>query len=364
MYLLHRDIHVDVLKECPILRAGNQLLVVALKHFRVGSVVAHTVRVVIAVIRHAVDKKQAQDLDALFIKYQLLVQMLLDGLADLLLFDGHIVHVAHGVADAENVRLRGKADILVSRFAVDFVDDIALINGAVAELLFGEVVALTDRDVLALYGAIRLAVQLDFRRDGRFFIVHAQKLHVGSVVVIDALKAGDLDLLDELHVEGVHCVELVNLVVLHDMGGGVAQRTHGVERSHCLFGGRRALALHRLGLVHDDEGVRLFYQVDGTAPVELVVLAVDDVGLALLVRVVKALAEGVDVDDHDGDVVADRKGAHLLELVAVIDKIVVDGVVVEIFKMFLRDLQGFVHALLDGNAGHNDDKLGKAVSLV
>ena len=148
------------------------------------------------------------------------------------------------------------------------------------------------------------------------------------------------------------------------MGSGVAQGTQGVQRGHRLLRGRCSLALHALGLVHDDHRVGLLDQADRAHAVELVNGPVDDIGLVLLVGVVKALAEGGDVDDHDGDVVVDGKGAHFFRLAAVVDVGVVDHIVVDGLEVFPGNLQGLGHALLDGDAGHHDDELLETVGLV
>ena len=90
----------------------------------------------------------------------------------------------------------------------------------------------------------------------------------------------------------------------------------------------------------------------------------DDVGLVLLLRVIKALAEGGDIEDHDGDVVVDGKGAHILWPAAVVDVGIIHHAFIDGLEVLPGDLQGLGYTLLDGDAGHHDDELLEAVGLV
>ena len=148
------------------------------------------------------------------------------------------------------------------------------------------------------------------------------------------------------------------------MRSRVTQGTQSIQRCHCLFGCGGTFTLHALGFVHDDYRVGLLDQMDRTHSVKFVDGPVDDIGLVLFLRVVKTFAEGGDVDNHDGDVVVDGKGAHVLRLAAVVDVGVVDHIVVDGPEVFPGNLQGLGHAFFDGNAGHHDDELLEAVRFV
>ena len=72
----------------------------------------------------------------------------------------------------------------------------------------------------------------------------------------------------------------------------------------------------------------------------------------------------VNIDDHDLDIGAGGKLPHVGQLGRIIDKVSAGRIVIERRKMLLRCLQGFIHALADGYAGHNNDKLGKTIKAV
>ena len=364
MHFMGQGIQIDVLKQRPVLGTLDQLPVVLFKHIGVDPVVTHPVGIVVTVVGHLVDEEQAQHLDAPVVQGQFLVQVLLDGLADLLLLDGPVVNVAYSLTNPQEFRLSGKTDILIALFTIDVVHHIAAVHFPVAGQLLGEIIPLAHGHRFAFDCALDLTVQLYFGRDRGFLVIHRQQLHVCLVVVVQTLKAGDLDLFHQFQVKGVHRIQLVHQVVFLHMGSGVAQGTQGVQRCHRLLGGRRSFALYALRLVHDNHRVGLLDQADRTHPVELVDGPVDDIGLVFLLRVIKALSESGDVDDHDGNVVIDGKGAHFLRFAAVVDVGVVDHIVIDGLEVFLGDLQGLGHALLDGDAGHHDDELLEAVGLV
>ena len=77
-----------------------------------------------------------------------------------------------------------------------------------------------------------------------------------------------------------------------------------------------------------------------------------------------AFFEGVDVDDHDFDIGAGGELAYIGQSGAVVNEIAARGVVVENAEVFVRDLEGFVHAFADGYGRNHDDELGKTEALV
>ena len=135
------------------------------------------------------------------------------------------------------------------------------------------------------------------------------------------------------------------------MGGGVAQGEERVELLQPLPG---LLALHRLGLVDDQDGVGPGNDVDGAAGTELVQLHVDAPG------VLAPGVEGLGVDDHHVDGAVGGKAVDLRQLGGVVDE-EADLLAILLREMLLCHLKGLVHALPDGHAGHHHDKLAPAV---
>ena len=193
-------------------------------------------------------------------------------------------------------------------------------------------------------------------------VVHLQELHIGAVEPILHLDARHLDLLHQLALVGIHRVQAVEHVVLVDMGRRVAQGAQRVQGGDGLAA--LGCGIDALGLVDDDHGIGRLDKLDGAAARHPVVGPMDDVRLVLLRRVREALAEGIDVDDHDLNAVAGRKVPYLSELLRVVDEIVEPDVLVEPAEVFFGDLERLVDALLDGHRGNHDDELGETVGPV
>lgn len=151
-------------------------------------------------------------------------------------------------------------------------------------------------------------------------------------------------------------------MVVLDVRRGVAENGERGQGSDGLFRLRRRI--DGLRLVDDDDGIRAGDELDGLAPVQPVVGAVDDVRLVLGLGVGEAAAERVDVDDHDLHGIARGKGADFVELRAVVDERVVGQVVVEVREMVAGDLDGFPDTLLDGEVRHDDDEFREAVDFM
>ena len=164
-------------------------------------------------------------------------------------------------------------------------------------------------------------------------------------------------------------IELVEKIVRVAVRRAVAQRRHRIEIADraARFLGR----IHALRLVDDDDGVGGLNELDRPPPRHAVVLAVDDVELLQLVLghlrqvfVGNILLEGLDVDDHDLNLVAGRELPHLAEPLRVIDEVIERRLVVERLEMLLRHVDALEHAFADGDARHDDDEFPEAVGLV
>lgn len=164
------------------------------------------------------------------------------------------------------------------------------------------------------------------------------------------LVGGHADLLHQPHLVSIHRGQAVEQVDLFPVGGRIPEHTQRVQRGDSVLGLLRAV--HALGLVNDNDRVRVLNVTNRRLAVEPVLLLVDDV---------LRLAESVNIDYHDLNIAAGGEGTHIGQLCGVVDKIAAGRVVVEGGKMLLGDLQGLIHALPYSDGRDYDDKLGKAV---
>ena len=313
-----------------------------------------------AVVGHAIDEEEAQHLDALRSQPELLVEVLVDGLADLQALVLVLVDLADGLAEPHDRLGAGEADVLLALGAVDVLDDVAVVDVPAAGELH-QVDARLDLLLLPLDLARPDGVVLDVGGDA-LLVVDADQPDVGLVVAVGDRDARHLDLLDELALVGVHRVQPVDLVVLVPVRRRVAEGAQRIQRSEGL--GALLGRVDALRLVDDDDGVGRLNELDGLGARHAVVRSVDDVGLRLLAGVGEAAPEGVDVDDHDLDAVAGGEVPDLAELLGVVDEVVEADVVVEPLEVLLGHLERLVDALLDGDGGHDDDELGEAVPAI
>ena len=86
-----------------------------------------------------------------------------------------------------------------------------------------------------------------------------------------------------------------------------------------------------------------------------VVVAVDKIG---------AFLESVNGNDHNLNIVRCSEVTNFFDMVAIIDKSVIIHIAIQSPEMFPCDVESFLHAFFDGDTWHDDDKFGKAVSLV
>ena len=164
------------------------------------------------------------------------------------------------------------------------------------------------------------------------------------------------DLLDQLLIVCFDRVEAVDHVVdaVRAVRGGVAQRHERMELLQPFLG---LLALDRLRLVDYQYRIGTGDDVDGATAAELVQLHVDAAG-------VRAFGvERLTVDDHAVDGAVLREVRDVGEFGGVVDE-EPDRLAVLGLEVLLRDLERFIDALADGDAGDDDDELAPAVELV
>ena len=202
-----------------------------------------------------------------------------------------------------------------------------------------------------------LEVKLDGGRWRGLGQVDALQIHIAlgrrGAAFGDALHG---DLLHQPLVIGFHGVQAIDHIVdtVGTMGGGIAQRNHGVKLLQVFLG---LLPLHGLRLVDDQNRIGFCDDINGPTAAELVQLHVDAPGILALG------VEGLAVDNHHIDGAVRRKAVDLCQLRGIIDK-EADLLPVLLCKMLLGHLEGFINAFANGNAGHHNDELRPAVLLV
>ena len=138
------------------------------------------------------------------------------------------------------------------------------------------------------------------------------------------------------------------------MGGGVAQGQKRVEFLQPFSG---LLALHRLGLVNDQNWVSFSDNINGPAGTKFIQLHVNPAGILAF------CIERLGIDNHHIDGAVRRKAVDLRQLGGVVYK---KAYLLPIFlgKMLLGHLKGLIHALSDSYAGNDNNKFAPAVVLV
>ena len=255
-------------------------------------------------------------------------------------------HFAAGVTQFHELFALGRIDLAYPKIGID--------RAAIGTLL--EVVAIADRHFNPLHASGGMSIQLNLGTDAAALVFHLHQTHERLVVRILYRGRGNLDLLDQFALIGIHGIQAEHHMVLVHMGSGVAQRAervHGIKR---LLATAFQAAVHALRFVHDDDRAGCLDKVDRLLAAGF---------LALFVEVVHILlVDGTHCHHHDLNVGAGGEVAHRPGLARVVQEVIEGHSRVEPLEVLLSDLQGFVNAFLDGHRRHHDDELGKAVALV
>ena len=105
------------------------------------------------------------------------------------------------------------------------------------------------------------------------------------------------------------------------------------------------------------------YHVDGAPAPEVVALVEDDAGRLVVRALLHGGVEGLHVDDHAGDVRGLREGVQLVQPVRVIDE-GVDTLAILLEEVLLGGLERLLHALANGDGGHDHNELAPTVAPV
>ena len=304
-----------------------------------------------AVLVYLVDEKEGEDLDSLFSVAQLLVQVSLDGAADLRFLQNVFIHRTNRPAQGY-LRRVSELDVFVSRRTVDSIDRVAFVQLS----LTGEkeqVISRLEGDGFPFHNAgFLFDIHLNFGAEP-FFVGDRQKPDVCLVVAALDLAGKHRNLLHKTQLESVNRGQPVKKVDLLPVGCGIPQHTHGVQRADRLF--RLGGVVHALGFVDDDNGVGILNQPDRAAAAQPILILIEDV---------LGLFESVDVDNHNLNLGAGGKLPHVVELRGVVDKKPAGHIVILEAEVFLCHLKGLVDALPDGDRRHHHHELGEAIPAV
>ena len=149
---------------------------------------------------------------------------------------------------------------------------------------------------------------------------------------------------------GVHRGQTVQQIDLFPVSRRVPQNAQGVQGCDCFLGLWRVI--HTLRLIDNNNGMGVLDVPHGAVAIQPILGLIDDV---------LCLFECIDVDDHNLDVSACSKLAHIGQLSGVVDKVSAGHIVILQSEMLLGNLKGLVNTFPDSHRWNDDDKLGKTV---
>ena len=106
-------------------------------------------------------------------------------------------------------------------------------------------------------------------------------------------------------------------------------------------------AINGLGLIDDHKGISFLDQFNRTHPIHPVLPPMNDISLGLFAWIGKTAPKGINIDDHDLNIIAHGKVPNLIEFGAIVDKIFTDSIVLQLGKMLFHSLQGMEHTFFD-----------------
>ena len=230
------------------LQGLHHILIFLLKHIRKDAVIGLPRGVILLVVRHFVDKEQAQHLDALVEELALPLDMTQDCLTDLQTAQLLLTDLANHIPCKDLLPVQEFHGIVASVDGLDHIADLVLIQSVgVVE----KIEAYADSLGHLPQSRCALVVKLDRGRGIRLREVDALQIDIALCSRAPALRdALDGDLLNQTLVIGLHSVQPIDHVIdaVRSVGGGIAQGQHGLELLQVLLG---LFALHRLRLIDD-----------------------------------------------------------------------------------------------------------------
>ena len=345
--------YVVLVSDFPLHGAEN-IVVFFLKHIGVDAIEGLARLVILLVLGHLVNEEQRQDFDSLMEKLALPFQMGKNrfpnlNAAKLVIADlaDHIscinldtVQELHGVVPPVNVPNHKTIFIFVK------------VIGVIVEIIsFGYCRRFLANTVGTFVVKLNGCCRVSFGKIDAFQVNKAIGCRAAGLG--NALDGNFLDqpLIVRLHrVKAVHhVIDAVRLV-----GCGIAECQQRAKFFQPFLG---LLAFHRLGLVNNQDWIRLCDNINRAAGTKLVQFHVN--APCILPFGVECLG----IDDHNIDGAVRRKAVNFRKLCRIVDE-EPDLLAVFLRKMLLGHLKGFVNTFSNGDAGYNHDELTPTVVLV
>ena len=331
------------------------------------TVLAYTllsVLVIGAVFGHLIDEEEREAFDSACEKRGLLLEVALDGLANLHATNITLRRVAPDLATG---KLNPVEEPHAAKPPISIGHDLR--NGIA--IAIGLKLARFGIDIIMLEKALdalgdgstsvqSLELNLCLRRPVLGYLDVLQvEIAIGTTHILK-LETLDLDALDQPLVVGIQRVQNKDRVMAILVSGRVIEASQGMEALDTLLG---RLATHLLRFILDDDGVVCRNDIDGTTTAKLVTLGVHDASLFGAAALLQGGIEGLHVDDHHVDVGTCREAVDLAEARAVVHE-VADCLAVLLEEVLLSVLKRLINALANGDGGYHHNELGPAVEAV
>ena len=356
MDLLHRRRRqIHALKKLAVIGMAGRPAVLLLKNPGIFARSRAAVSIISPILGYRVDEKQGQHLDALGLEPLLLVQVLAEGFAQHQAGEGLAVGGPPGLAGRQPLLPAGRPQQQIFPAAagrLDFPNPAVGVQRPPGTAF--QIIAILHRQGAAVNPAGRRGhIHLDLRGDGIAPAADGKQPHIGPVVIVPGRGGGDLNLLDQLPLVGIHRIKAIDHMVFINRGRRITQGTQGVHR---LQGGPALAgqaALDALRFIHNQDGMGGPHQVNGLFAAGFFVGLVDAVELPLV--------DGPHGDDHYLEVGAGGKVTHLAQLGGIIEEMLKGDAGIEGAEMVGHHFNRLVDALFNGDRRHHDGELGKAV---
>ena len=350
--------HIQILQVIvffhPDLHIADDIIVLFLEYIGVDAVLRLSRLVILLVLGHFVNEEERQHLDALVEQFTLPLDMRKNRLPNLnppqLIFADFTDHIPgidlnavqefHGVVPAVNA---GNDKII---FVFLHLPGIVV-----------QVVPFRNLPGDFTNAGSTFKIKLNGRRGCRLGQVDTLQIDIALCSCAAGFRnALDRNLLHQPLVVRFHGIQAVDHVVdaVALMGGRIAESHQRMELRQILL---RLLPLHGLGLIDDQNRIRLSDDIDRPAGAEFVQLHVDTAGI------LSSGIKGLGVDDHNIDGAVRCEAINFGQLGRVVDK-KTDLFTILFRKMLLGHLERFIHTLADGDAGHHHDELAPAIGAV